>query len=218
MNKCSYFYWRFMNMIKLTNKPANGSGLLAIFCDLDPKDQKEFHPWLLNEMFPARFKIGFYSCASFEKLSGDGQKFLTLYEVDDIISLYDRPYQKLRENRSPLDTKFHKSFINPSRYILTLIPPLLEKDHSGFLDYVKITRETITGANVQKYHSNFIAKINNLNLLPLRRYITVEGEHDNFTIIEADEINKIIDLDINNKISSSNNQIDALYKLEIQLL
>ena len=205
-------------MIKLTNKPANGSGLLAIFCDLDPKDQKEFHPWLLNEMFPARLKIGFNSCASFEKLSGDGQKFLTLYEVDDIISLYDRPYQKLRENRSPLDTKFHESFINPSRYILTLIPPLLEKDHSGFLDYVKITRETITGANVQKYHSNFITKINNLNLLPLRRYITVEGEHDNFTIIEADEINKIIYLDINNKISSLNNKIDALYKREIQLL
>ena len=205
-------------MIKLTNKPANGSGLLAIFCDLDPKDQKEFHPWLLNEMFPARLKIGFNSCASFEKISGNGQKFLTLYEVDNIVYLYDRPYQKLRENRSPLDTKFHESFINPSRYILTLIAPLIEKDHSGFLDYVKITRETITGANVQKYHSNFITKINNLNLLPLRRYITVEGEHDNFTIIEADEINKIIDLDINNKISSSNNQIDALYKREIQLL
>ena len=205
-------------MIKLTNKPANGSGLLAIFCDLDPKDQKEFHPWLLNEMFPARLKIGFNSCASFEKISGDGQKFLTLYEVDNIVPLYDRPYQKLRENRSPLDTKFHESFINPSRYILTLIPPLLEKDHSGFLDYVKITRETITGANVQKYHSNFIAKINNLNLLPLRRYITVEGEHDNFTIIEAKEINKIIDQDIDNKISSSNNQIDALYKRKIQLL
>ena len=205
-------------MIKLTNKAANGSGLLAIFCDLDPKDQKEFHPWLLNEMFPARLKIGFNSCASFEKISGDGQKFLTLYEVDNIVSLYDRPYQKLRENRSPLDTKFHESFINPSRYILTLIAPLIEKDHSGFLDYVKITRETITGANVQKYHSNFITKINNLNLLPLRRYITVEGEHDNFTIIEAEEINKIIDLDIDNKISSSNNQIDALYKREIQLL
>lgn len=205
-------------MIKLTNKPANGSGLLAIFCDLDPKDQKEFHPWLLNEMFPARLKIGFNSCASFEKISGDGQKFLTLYEVDNIVSLYDRPYQKLRENRSPLDTKFHESFINPSRYILTLIAPLIEKDHSGFLDYVKIKRETITGANVQKYHSNFITKINNLNLLPLRRYITVEGEHDNFTIIEAEEINKIIDLDIDNKISSSNNQIDALYKRKIQLL
>ena len=205
-------------MIKLTNKPANGSGLLAIFCDLDPKDQKEFHPWLLNEMFPARLKIGFNSCASFEKISGNGQKFLTLYEVDNIVSLYDRPYQKLRENRSPLDTKFHESFINPSRYILTLIAPLIEKDHSGFLDYVKITRETLTGANVQKYHSNFITKINNLNLLPLRRYITVEGEHDNFTIIEAEEINKIIDLDIDNKISSSNNQIDALYKRKIQLL
>ena len=205
-------------MIKLTNKPANGSGLLAIFCDLDPKDQKEFHPWLVNEMFPARLKIGFNSCASFEKISGDGQKFLTLYEVDNIVSLYDKPYQKLRENRSPLDTKFHERFINPSRYTLTLIPPSIEKDHSGFLDYVKITRETITGADVQKYHSNFITKINNLDLLPLRRYITVEGEHHNFTIIEAKEINKIIDQDIGNKILSSNNQIDALYKREIQLL
>ena len=205
-------------MIKLTNKPANGSGLLAIFCDLDPKDQKEFHPWLLNEMFPARLKIGFNSCASFEKISGNGQKFLTLYEVDNIVYLYDRPYQKLRENRSPLDTKFHESFMNPSRYILTLIPPLIEKDHSGFLDYVKITRENIARTDIQKYHSNFITKINNLDLLPLRRYITVEGEHDNFTIIEAEEINKIIDLDIDNKISFSNNQIDALYKREIQLL
>ena len=205
-------------MIKLTNKPANGSGLLAIFCDLDPKDQKEFHPWLLNEMFPARLKIGFNSCASFEKISGDGQKFLTLYEVDNIVPLYDRPYQKLRENRSPLDTKFHESFMNPSRYILTLIPPLIEKDHSGFLDYVKITRENIARTDIQKYHSNFITKINNLDLLPLRRYITVEGEHDNFTIIEAEEINKIIDQDIEDKISSSKNQIDALYKREIQLL
>ena len=45
--------------------------------------------------------------------------------------------------RSPLDAKFHTSFINPSRYILTLIPPLIEKDHSGFLDYVKITEERL---------------------------------------------------------------------------
>ena len=84
-----------------------------------------------------------------KKISGEGQKFLTLYEVDNITSLYDRPYQMLRENRSPLDAKFHKSFINPSRYILTLIPPLIEKDHSGFLDYVKIIRENITSADIQ---------------------------------------------------------------------
>ena len=204
-------------MIKLTNKPANGSGLLAIFCDLDPKDQKEFHPWLLNEMFPARLKIGFNSCASFEKISGDGQKFLTLYEVDNIVYLYDRPYQNLRENRSPLDAKFHKSFQNPSRYILTLIPPSIDKDHSGFLDYIKITRQNISRTDIQTYHSNFITKIDHLDPLPLRRYITVEGEHRNFTIIEAKEINKIIDHDIDNEISSFSDQIDALYKREIQL-
>ena len=86
-------------MLKLTNKPINGSGLLAIFCDLNIEDQKEFHPWLLNEMFPAILEIGFNSCASFEKIGGDGQKFLTLYEVDNIVYLYDKPYQKLRENQ-----------------------------------------------------------------------------------------------------------------------
>ena len=204
-------------MIKLTNKPINGSGLLAIFCDLNHKDQKEFYPWLLKEMFPARLKIGFNSCASFEKISGEGQKFLTLYEVDNIVYLYDRPYQKLRENRSPLDTKFHKSFQNPSRYILTLIPPSVERDQSGFLDYIKITRQNITGTNIQKYHSNFSTKIDHLDPLPLRRYIAVEGEHRNFTIIEANEINKIIDHDIDNEISLSCDQIDALYKREIQL-
>ena len=205
-------------MAKLTSKPANGSGLLAIFCDLDPKDQKEFHPWLLKEMFPARLKIGFNSCASFEKINGEGQKFLTLYEVDNIVYLYDRPYQNLRENRSPLDTKFHKSFQNPSRYILTLIPPSIDKDHSGFLDYIRITRQNIARTDIQKYHSNFITKIDHLDPLPLRRYITVEGEHHNFTIIEAKEINKIIDYDIDNEISSFSDQIDALYKREIQLL
>ena len=79
-------------MYKLTDKPINGSGLLAIFCNLDEGDQKEFHPWLLNEMFPARLKIGFKSCASFEKINGDGQKFLTLYEVDNIVYLYDSDF------------------------------------------------------------------------------------------------------------------------------
>ena len=45
----------------------------------------------------------------------------------------------------------------------------------------------------KNHHSNFITKINNLDLLPLRRYVTVEGEHDNFfTIIEAEEINNKI--------------------------
>ena len=205
-------------MIKCTNKPLNGSGLLAIFCDLDYKDQKEFHPWLLNEMFPARLKIGFNSCACFEKVSGDGQKFLTLYEVDNIVYLYDKPYQKLRENRSQLDMKFHERFQNPSRYILTLIPPLIEKDHNGFLDYIRISRQNISDVDIQKYHSNFIANIHNGGELPLRRYVTVEGEYNNIIIIEAEKIDKIIEYDINNEISSYGDQIDALYKREIQSL
>ena len=204
-------------MLKLTNKPINGSGLLAIFCDLNIADQKEFHPWLLNEMFPARLKIGFNSCASFEKINGDGQKFLTLYEVDNIVYLYDNPYQSLRENRSSLDAKFHKIFINPSRYTLQLIPPSVEKSQKGFLDYVRVLRKNLSSIDAQKYHSNFISDIHNNIKLPIRRYINVEGEHNNFTIIESNEIDKLNEHQIDNKATSYDNKIDALYKCKIQL-
>lgn len=204
-------------MLKLTNKPINGSGLLAIFCDLTIEDQKEFHPWLLNEMFPARLKIGFNSCASFEKIGGDGQKFLTLYEVDNIVYLYDKPYQMLRENRSPLDAKFHKSFINPSRYTLQLIPPSVEKSKRGFLDYVRVLRKNLSSVGAQKYHSNFISDIHNNITLPIRRYINVEGEHNNFTIIESNGIDKLNEHHIDNDPSTNDNKIDALYECKIQL-
>ena len=46
-------------MRKLQHKPGNGSGLLAIFCDLASVDQADFRPWLIEDMFPARQKIGF---------------------------------------------------------------------------------------------------------------------------------------------------------------
>lgn len=205
-------------MLKLTNKPINGSGLLAIFCDLVKEDQKEFYPWLLNEMFPARLKIGFNSCASFEKIDGDGQQFVTLYEVDNIVYLYDKPYQKLRENRSPLDAKFHKSFLNPSRYTLQLIPPSIEKDQKGFLNYIKISRQNINSSDIQNYYSNFISNIHNQNKLPIRRYINVEGEHNNFILFESDEIDILNKHQVDNDLSSYNNKIDALYECKVQLI
>ncbi len=204
-------------MLKLTSKPINGSGLLAIFCDLNIEEQIEFHPWLLNEMFPARLKIGFNSCSGFEKIDGDGQKFLTLYEVDNIVYLYDKPYQKLRENRSPLDTKFHKSFINPSRYTLQLIPPSVEKSQKGFQKYIRVIRKNLNSVDTQKYHSNFISDIHNNKTLPIRRYINIEGEHNNFTIIESNEIDKLNEHQIDNKATSYDNKIDALYECKIQL-
>ena len=204
-------------MLKLTNKPINGSGLLAIFCNLNEEDQNEFHPWLFNEMFPARLKISFNSCASFEKIDGDGQKFLTLYEVDNIGYLYDKPYQSLRENRSPLDLKFHKNFLNPSRYTLQLISPSLEKGQKGFLNYIRVLRKNLNSADAQKYYSNFISQLHNNKILPLRSYINIEGEHNNFTIIESDEIDKLNEHQIDNDSTSYDNKIDAVYECKIQL-
>jgi len=205
-------------MLKLTNKPINGSGLLAIFCNLNEEDQNEFHPWLFNEMFPARLKISFNSCASFEKIDGDGQKFLTLYEVDNIGYLYDKPYQSLRENRSPLDLKFHKNFLNPSRYTLQLISPSLEKGQKGFLNYIRVLRKNLNNADAQKYYSNFISQLHNNKILPLRSYINIEGEHNNFTIIESDEIDKLNEHQIDNDSTSYDNKIDAVYECKIQLI
>jgi len=205
-------------MLKLTNKPINGSGLLAIFCNLNEEDQNEFHPWLLNEMFPARLKISFNSCASFEKIDGDGQKFLTLYEVDNIGYLYDKPYQSLRENRSSLDTKFHKNFLNPSRYTLQLISPSVEKGQKGFLNYIRVLRKNLNSADAQKYYSNFISDLHNNKILPIRSYINIEGEHNNFTIIESDEIDKLNEHQIDNDPTSYDNKIDAVYECKIQLI
>jgi len=205
-------------MLKLTNKPINGSGLLAIFCNLNEEDQNEFHPWLFNEMFPARLKISFNSCASFEKIDGDGQKFLTLYEVDNIGYLYDKPYQSLRENRSPLDAKFHKNFLNPSRYTLQLISPSVEKGQKGFLNYIRVLRKNLNSADAQKYYSNFISDLHNNKILPIRSYINIEGEHNNFTIIESDEIDKLNEHQIDNDPTSYDNKIDAVYECKIQLV
>ena len=110
-----------------------------------------------------------------------------------------------------------KSFINPSRYTLQLIPPSLEKDQKGFLNYIGVSRMNLKSVDAQKYHSNFISDIHNNKTLPIRRYINIEGEHNNFTIIVSDGIDKLNEHQIDNKPTSYDNKIDALYECKIQL-
>ena len=97
-------------MLKVSDMPNNGSAMLAIFCDLSPEDQSQFRPWLLEDMFPARLKIGFRNCASFDLVKGEGPEFVTLYETPSLGHLYDVPYRALRELRTPRDAAYHKNF------------------------------------------------------------------------------------------------------------
>jgi hypothetical protein len=48
------------------NAPSRGTGILAMFVDLDPEPLAEFRPWLVEDMFAARLDIGFHACARYD--------------------------------------------------------------------------------------------------------------------------------------------------------
>ena len=163
--------------------------MLAIFCDLTIKDQADFRPWLDEEMFPARLKIGFKNCGSFNLLKGEGSNFVTLYEVPSLGYLYDLPYQELRQTRTSRDAEYHKKFQNPERYTLSWIGPEIRKKTPGFAPYISIDRFNLGDNLIEEFNTWFVnsfipALTNSDNILGLRRYISVEGPHQHFTIQE----------------------------------
>ena len=81
-------------MLEVNHIPDNGSSMLAVFCDLTIEDQKDFLPWLKEDMFPACLNIGFKSCASYNLIEGNCSDFVTLYEVQSLGDLYDSPIPK----------------------------------------------------------------------------------------------------------------------------
>lgn len=208
-------------MSVLQENPSSGSGLLAIFCDLTTEDQLEFYPWLTEEMFPARRNIGFKSCASFRLIDGHGSEFLTLYEVPNVGYLYDKPYQQLRENRSVKDRSYHKKFINPKRYILSWVGPEKNNGTYGFSEYLNINRFDVLNKHNELFNSYFITRylptvINDNELISIRRYVSIEGEHKNFVIEEYDEKNNLSNSVLGSNELFSENRITSKYKRIIQ--
>ncbi len=181
-----------INQVKnMNNSHEYPSALLAIFCNLEDNDQKNFLPWLKEEMFQARIDIGFKSCATFELIEGYGQQNLTMYEVLNLAELYDTPYQALRTNRSERDQYFHSIFQDHERYILNILGPSIGKITTGFHDYIFIERFNIHEHEISDYHSWLASyKSNNhqqYNFCTYRTFTTIEGPHNNFCITEFQE-------------------------------
>jgi len=208
-------------MLKLSQIPNNGSSMLAIFCDLDAKDQTDFRPWLAEDMFPARLNIGFNNCASFDLIQGDGCEFVTIYEVPTLGHLYDIPYQELRRKRKPRDAEYHKKFQNPERYALTWVGPEISSKKSGFAPYVSIQRFDIKENLVEEFNAWFVSSyipsvLESKNTVSLRRYISVEGPHKNFIIQEFSDSNISSDNEISIEKTVFGINILATYKRIIQ--
>jgi hypothetical protein len=185
-------------MLEVSHIPDNGSSMLAVFCDLTIEDQKDFLPWLEEDMFPARLNIGFKSCASYNLIEGNGSDFVTLYEVRSLGDLYDSPYQNLRNNRTKRDADYHKKFQNPMRYSLAWVGPEVSKKKIGFGPFIHIERFDVTDNLVEEYNSWFVTTylpslLKSSNTISLRRYIAVEGVHRYFVIREFLEHNAIVD-------------------------
>jgi hypothetical protein len=176
-------------MNKLNDSPQSGSGMLALFCDLKESDQSDFRPWLTEDLFPARVNIGFKNCASFDRMSGDGSEFVTLYEMPSLGYLYGEPYQCLRRQRNPRDAAYHEKFQNPERYTLSWTGPELSGSAAGFSSYIYVDRLDLRETNVQEFNMWFVgtylpalAKIK--NLVRVRRYLSMEGKQGHFILHE----------------------------------
>ncbi len=179
----------------LRSAPAGGTGLLALFCNLEPQWHEGFRAWLIEDMFPARRAIGFPACASYDRLGGDANadatahRYLTLYEAPALGHLYGAPYQRLRENRDQRDKDFHTRFLDLDRATLTWVGP----EHraaadsgspaAGFGPILVVDRLALAEKDVPRFNTWLTdvylpacAKVPGLNRV--RRYLTMERTPD----------------------------------------
>ena len=177
-----------------------GTGLLAIFCDLEARWHEEYRDWLREEMFPARLAVGFRRCASYDLLPGEGDDrsssappFLTLYEAPSVADLYGQPYQALRENRSERDRAFHDRMMGTERYTLAAAGPSPGGGQGGglapfvFVDRFDLRPEAVEGFSIwfENEYAPWCAKAP--GFVRLRRYLAMEGAPRHFVLHEFGE-------------------------------
>ena len=188
----------------ISNTAQQGTGMLAMFVNLDPRWVDDFRIWLKEDMFPARMNIGFHACASYDLLPETNAAklpnpvFLTVYETASLGNLYSEPYQALRRKRDTKDAVFHQRFLDAERYTLSWVGPELSSGTSGFLPFVYVDRFDLTTKNVQKFNQWFIDEYlpgceEIESLVRLRRYTTIEGNRRVFLFHEFDDIYAIND-------------------------
>ena len=179
-----------------------GTGMLAMFVNLDTEWHKEFRTWLQEDMFTARLNIGFNACASYDLIHGtnslvaSAQTFLTLYETASMGVLYSEPYQSLRRERNSKDVTFHERFLDTERYILSWVGPELAGGEPGFSPFLFLDRFDLSAENNQDFNFWFVTEYlpacDEINgLIRLRRFTTIEGGSGIFLFHEFDELSAL---------------------------
>jgi len=169
---------------------AGGTGLLAVFVDLDVEDRAGFRPFLAEDMFPPRREIGFGPAASFDSIDGGTQQFLTLYVAPSLGDLYGAPYQVLRSQRGERDAAYHDKFRNQDRYVATWTGPEVSSlDPNQFASHLYVDRFDFSNDAIQEFNIWFacdylpgMAEVP--GVISVRRYLAVEGSPINIVLHE----------------------------------
>lgn len=204
----------FIMVTDCSTQPINdtalgGTGLLAVFCDLEPEWRADFRPWLIEDMFPPRAAIGFGPAASFDLIedaiaapsgSGDGQpqSYVTIYVAPTFGALYDQAYQGLRSNRAPRDAAYHREMQNQARYAAAWLGPGIESEEKNFAPVIVIDRFNLAPADTQAFNIWYsceylpaCAMIGGLKRM--RRYLAMEGDADHIVVHEFSSASDLSD-------------------------
>lgn len=170
--------------------PSGGTGLLMLFCNLDPAWHDAFRRWLVEDMFPARLAIGFNACASYDRIDAatGAARYLTLYETPALGDLYGAAYQGLRSNRDVRDAAFHARFRDLDRSTLAWVGPEFARSNgaagtptcASFAPFVAVRRFALPADSVARFNQWYVdaylpACAAITGIARVRRYVTVEA-------------------------------------------
>ncbi|MFT7475309.1 MAG: hypothetical protein ACI81L_002247, partial [Verrucomicrobiales bacterium] len=175
----------------IRSSSAAGTGLLAIFVDLDVDDRPGFRPFLAEDMFPPRRNIGLGPMASYDILEGEGQQFLTLYVAPSLGDLYGTPYQGLRYQRGERDALYHQKFRNQARFVaawtgpeISPIEPELFSSHL-LVDRIELSVDATQPFNMWFAGEYLPALAEVAGVTSVRRYLAVEGVPTHLVLYEV---------------------------------
>lgn len=92
-----------------------GTGVLAIWNDVDPAAEREYNDWYLRDHFPDRLSVpGFRRGRRYEALAA-APKYFTFYETDTVEVLASPAYVARLDEPTPWTARIMPSFRNMSR-------------------------------------------------------------------------------------------------------
>lgn len=103
-------------------KALLGAAVLAVWNDIAEENEAEYNDWYTNQHLPERVGIeGFLRGRRFRRVSDDpGQKYFTLYEVENIDTLTSEPYMERLNDPTDWTKRVAPLFLNSTRSACTV--------------------------------------------------------------------------------------------------